>query len=86
MPWGGMQDPHRRGNGWCEIGRARLAEILSRKDKRREPDDPETENAGVRRRIERGASYLSEHRAAYVESVPVAMPIDVPAVVEVEMT
>ena len=34
------------------------------------------------RRIEKGASYPSGHRAADVESVPVAMPIDVPAVVD----
>ena len=31
-----------------ERGRARLAEALLRKDKRREPDDPETEIAGAR--------------------------------------
>ena len=64
-----------------EIGRARLAETLWRNDKRREPDDPETEITGVRRRIEKGAFYPSGHRAADVESVPVTMPIDVPAVV-----
>ena len=36
----------------------------------------------MRRHIEKGASYPSGHRAADVESVHVAMPIDVPAVVD----
>ena len=66
-----------------EIGRARLAETLWRRDKRREPDDPEIEAPGVRRRVEGGASSSSGHRAAALESVPMAMPIDVPAFVDV---
>ena len=66
-----------------EIGRARLAETLLRRDKRREPDDPEIESVGVRRRIEKGASSSSGHRASDPESVPMAMVIDVPSVVDV---
>ena len=53
---------------------------LLRRDKRREPDDPEIESAGVRRRIEKGASSSSGHRAS--ASVPMAMAVDVPSVVD----
>ena len=65
-----------------EIGRARLAETLLRRDKRRELDDPENESAGVRRLIEQGASSSIGHRASAPESVPMAIPNDVPAVVD----
>ena len=65
-----------------EIGRARLAETLLRRDKRREPDDLEIEAPGVRRRVEGGASSSSGHTATAPESVPVAMPVDVPYVVD----
>ena len=65
-----------------EIGRARLAETLLRRDKRREPDDLEIEAPGVRRRVEGGASSSSGQTATAPEFVPVAMPVDVPYVVD----
>ena len=55
---------------------------MLRGDKRRELDDPEIEAAGVRRRIEKGVSSSSGHRASAPEYVSMAMPIDVPAVVD----
>ena len=56
-----------------------MAETLLRRDQKREPEDPETEAPGVRRRVE-GASFSRGHRAAAPEPLPLVMPIEVPAV------
>ena len=63
-----------------EVGRARLAETLLRRDKRREPEDPETEAPGVRRRVEGSASSSNGHRAAAPEPLPLVKPFEALAV------
>ena len=63
------------------IGRARSADTLLRIDKRREPDDPETDVAGVLRRVDRGCFVFELDTELLLPSL-CQVPVGVPSVVD----